>query len=83
MSEFRLADEKVHHYSKTIEISDTYMVIASVHAHAEDDHTLRRVGVEFFFSPFSSLENRCKKAHKWADNHIEICKANEVQYANQ
>lgn len=75
----RFADEKVDHYTKTVEVSDTGMVIARVFANAEDNHELRRVGVDFFSNPFLSLERRIKQAHKWADKHAEICKNGEVQ----
>jgi hypothetical protein len=78
-NKMRTSDEKVHYYSKTVEVSDTAMVIASVHAHAEDGHCLRRVGVSFFLWNFNTLETRAKKAHKWADKRILECKAYECQ----
>lgn len=78
---FRVSDEAVSHYSKTVEISDTGMVTAEVFAHAVDGHKLRRVGVAFFTNHFNSIEIRCKKAHNWANERIVICKYYEVQYA--
>jgi len=79
MSEFRYTDEEIDHYTKTVEVSDTGMVTASVFANAEDGHQVRRVGLKFFGNPFTSLKSRLKKAHIWADEHAETCQNGEVQ----
>lgn len=55
-------------FSKTVEMTDTDMVIATVR-----NAMGKRVGLEFFFSPFDSKESRFRKAHKWADDHIALC----------
>lgn len=80
MRTFRTSDEKVAYYSKSVEISDTGMVAASVFAHAADNHCLRRTGLKFFNTTFTSLEYRTKKAHEWADKHMKLCLENECQY---
>lgn len=79
----RNKDEKVDYYSKTVEITDTGMVIASVFAHAADGHRLRRVGLKFFtplFRTTSMIEKSAAKSHKWADEYIKVCNKHEVQY---
>ena len=55
-------------YRKNIEITDTGMVIASVYS--SDG---RRTGLKFFTGIFSSVVDKAKKAHAWADRHILIC----------
>lgn len=80
MKILRLADEKVHHYTKTIEITDTGMVFASVHAHAKDGHCLSRVGSTQYSSISTSLQTKCNQAHAWADKRKTICLAEETQY---
>ncbi len=59
-------------YSKQIEVFWTGMVIAKVFCGD------RRVGLKFFDNFFSTVEGRCKKAHAWADKHIDICAKYEV-----
>lgn len=78
--EFRTADERVAYYSKTVEITDTGMVVAEVFAHAADGHVLRRVGCECFSNPFNNDETRFEKAHAWAGKRINLCEDYEVQY---
>lgn len=79
----RFSDEPVGYYSKTVEITDTGSVYASVYAHAKDGHKLRRVGLNMYHQMFniqSRIEKSAKKAHKWADDYIEMCERQEVQY---
>ena len=56
-------------FGKTIEQTDTGMVVAKVFNLA----TGERVGLEFFSFPFSSQERRLIKAHSWADKWIANC----------
>jgi len=65
---------------KTIEITDTGMVFASVHAHAKDGHCLRRVGSKQYYYIFTSLQTKCNQAHAWADKRKILCQLQEVQY---
>jgi hypothetical protein len=61
-------------YKKYVEVTDTGMVIASVYF---GDN---RKGVEFFSSLFGSnksIEKRCRRAHKWADERIKVCARQE------
>jgi len=55
-------------YVKTIEQSDTGMVIASVVSVA----TGKRVGLAFFHLAFGQ-KHRLKRAHAWADRWIKNC----------
>lgn len=63
-------------YRKDIEVTSTGMVVAKVM-----DSDGRVKGLEFF-SAFirtnKAVEKQCKKAHKWADERIAICKRQEV-----
>lgn len=79
----RFSDEKVGYYSKTVEITDTGSIYASVYAHASDGHRLRRVGLNMYHPMLNILsltENAAKKAHKWADEYMKMCERQEVQY---
>lgn len=60
-------------YTKTIEISDTGMVVAKVY-----NPIGTRVGLKFFNGIFDIAENRFIKAHSWADRHIKTCAKYEV-----
>ena len=63
-------------YKKRIEVSGTGMVIGEV-LNVED----RRVGIKFwssFINTNKSVERNCKKAHKWADERIRVCKEQEI-----
>lgn len=55
-------------YTKTIEQTDTGMVVAKVYNSAG-----ARVGIEFFTWPCFSQRRRLERAHKWADKWIANC----------
>ena len=58
-------------YKKQIIVCETGQVIAIIWAENQ-----RKVGVKIwkpFFHSNSSIEKTCKKAHKWADERIQIC----------
>lgn len=68
-------------YFKKIEITCSGLIIAEVF-----DSDGKRKGLKFYgagifdvlYCSHKRLEKLCKKARQWADEHIQICKNQEV-----
>lgn len=59
-------------YRKEIQLTPSGMVIARVYRRDISS------GYSFFHGLFDNTEKRFQKAHKWADNLIELCEKYEI-----
>lgn len=67
-------------YRKEVKLTSTGLIFASVYLY-KDGEDIECVGHKSFLSPLfrDNREQRLKKAHKWADNTIELAKEYEVR----